>query len=135
MPKFSHSTLFEGPSYKNKSQISSRLSDTSEKSAGLRSLAGSHNFNTNTTNLESVFGSTISSGSAFSYNQNTPMKAIPNNMGATARSGLAGGEVKYMTNDELTPLSNAQYEFSASLEDLGKKDDWGIQFEGCNTVR
>lgn len=63
------------------------------------------------------------------------MKAIPNNMGATARSGLAGGEVKYMTNDELTPLSNAQYEFSASLEDLGKKDDWGIQFEGCNTVR
>ena len=60
------SNIFTGPNYKSVNKIRSNMSDTSEKSADLRSLAGSHNFASVSSNVESVFGSTSGSGGSFS---------------------------------------------------------------------
>ena len=81
------------------------MSDTSEKSADLRSLAGSHNFASASSNVESVFGSTSGSAGSFSVSSSirSPGRGLSHNFRSTKMS-TGTAEMKYMTRDELTPL-------------------------------
>lgn len=126
------SNLLIGPNLKN-NLFSSKKSDTSERSAGLGSLAGSHNFNSPSTNLGSVFGSTSGSGSNFSnYKNNSEEKR------SKFRSSISSGissDVKYLGKEDLTPLNNPSSELAGAQVELGNKEEWSVQFDACNVIR
>ena len=93
-----------------KPKINSGMSDTSEQSAGLRSIAGSHVFNTNSSNLDSVFGSTTGSGSAFASATNaSPLRTKQNGFRGT--QSTLNVEAKYLSKEELTPFQNTKLEW------------------------
>jgi hypothetical protein len=80
--------------------FSSRRSESSDVSAGLVSLAGSHNFSSPSTNLGSVFGSTSGSGSGSGSNYNFKSSE---KLRSSMTSGVVS-DVKYLTKEDLTPL-------------------------------
>lgn len=123
--------MFVGPNLKWDNLFSSKKSDVSERSAGLGSLAGSHNFNSPSTNLGSVFGSTSGSGSNFSNYKNSD--GWLTKFRSSITSGISS-DVKYLSKEDLTPLDNPSNEMANALVELGNKEEWSVQFDACNII-
>lgn len=109
------------------------MSDASDHSAGLSSLAGSHNFQTDTTNIDSVFAM---SGSQFSQGGLSPPKDRYQGPRSTMRASqsVLNQETKYLTKEELTPLDVPNKEFIRALADISKEKEWNVQFDACNLL-